>query len=844
MSDYLPIDLAASCNTDAKALGLERLPTTGLQAFLGIPFQISESNGAAAYIGFGPPPMGSGTITIAVEAAAHNIVFAHALLDTQIHEGDPPGRVVATYTFVYTDSVRVVSEIRERFEISVVPVAWGEHPFLAMPDQPDGLMDRFQGEWGQTGFRQTEARQAWPRDYYLWSWRNPRPETMIDHVEIAAVDTGQGASQARLIVAGITLGQVDEEPFRRTAGVPVMLTLPNKEDAAAPFALSVSVDRGVATFPFSLPEKTDDEFLQDTHAGWGEKQNTANSPSYVEIAATPSATVTIKKGDETLAAANWGELEKSGLVETERVRIEVVDTGRNWVHTTVLDDETGKPVPCRVHFRTPSGIPYAPHGHHAHVNSNLGTWHIDVGGDVRLGQVSYAYIDGKCQGWLPRGEVIVDVARGYEYEPLRERVSVQPGQRALELRLKRRENLNKERYFSGDTHVHFLSTQGSLTEAAAEDLDVVNLLLSQWGHLFTNSEEFTGRSSTAHDGETIVYASQENRQHLLGHLTLLGLKEPVMPWCSDGPSEAELGGNLETTLSYWADACHAQGGTVVIPHLPNPNAEPAALIATGRADSVEMLIHSPFFHLEYYRYLNGGYRLPLSGGTDKMDSGVPVGMYRTYAYIPPDEPFTYDNWCKALRSGNTFLSGGPMLRFTVDGKPIGSTLTLGNTGGTVEVEAVATSIFPIHSLEIVRGSHRPSQCEVVASTEDAKGVKELRVRAKVRIEDSTWLCARCAGPGYSAVKHHDSWQRGIMAHTSPVYLECGKREIFSPATMHYMLTLLDGSLQYIRNRAPQWKPGTVTHHHGEHDHMAFLERPFHEAIAAVHKKLHQHGIAH
>ena len=28
---------------------------------------------------------------------------------------------------------------------------------------------------------------------------------------------------------------------------------------------------------------------------------------------------------------------------------------------------------------------------------------------------------------------------------------------------------------------------------------------------------------------------------MLGHLTLWGLKEPVMPWCTDGPDEAELG---------------------------------------------------------------------------------------------------------------------------------------------------------------------------------------------------------------------------------------------------------------------------------------------------------------
>jgi hypothetical protein len=432
----------------------------------------------------------------------------------------------------------------------------------------------------------------------------------------------------------------------------------------------------------------------------------------------------------------------------------------------------------------------------------------------------------------------VDVARGFEYDPLRTQVRIDPGQRELTLRLKRH-HTPPQGYFSGDTHVHFLSTQGALIEAAAENLNVVNLLQSQWGHLFTNTEEFTGRPAVSGSGETIVYATQENRQHLLGHLSLLGLKEPVMPWCSGGPGEAELGGNLETTMSHWADACHAQGGTVIIPHLPNPNAEPAALIATGRADAVEMLEHNPFFHLEYYRYLNGGYRLPLVGGTDKMDSGVPVGLYRTYAYIPPDEPFTYDNWCKALRSGNTFLSSGPLLRLTVNGTPIGSTLSLSKNGGTVEVEVVATSIFPIHTLQLIQGGR------IVDSTEKTNGGHELHLHSILKITGSTWICARCAGPGYTAVSHHDSWHRGIMAHTSPIYVACGGvYDVFSSDTMHYMLTLLDGSLQYIRRRAPQWRAGTTTHHHGEDDHLAFLERPFHEAFSAIHKKMHDHGIPH
>ena len=260
----------------------------------------------------------------------------------------------------------------------------------------------------------------------------------------------------------------------------------------------------------------------------------------------------------------------------------------------------------------------------------------------------------------------MDVARGFEYEPLRTRVNIEPGQRELTLRLKRWVHMNAEGWYSGDSHVHFLSAQGSHTESQGEDLNIVNLLPSQWGNLFTNAEDFTGRPSISRDGNNIVYVGQENRQHFLGHLILWGLKEPVMPWCSDGPSEAELGGTLEITMSDWADQCHAQGGTVIIPHLPNPNGEPAALIASGRVDGVEMLRHAPFNHLEYYRYLNCGYRLPLVGGTDKMSSDVPVGIYRTYAYLPDGE-FSYDNWCRSVSQGRTFHSGGPIIHLSVDG---------------------------------------------------------------------------------------------------------------------------------------------------------------------------------
>jgi hypothetical protein len=835
MSDYEPLDLSAQCTVGADFVGKDARPPVGDRQFHGLPFQIGGEDASRCFIGW--EGSGGEAVTIPVGKEATHVLVAHTLLETKIHEGENVGRAVAYYVFRYEGGEEVRVPIRERFEVAVVPTDWGESCFLATPDRNDGLADRYRGPWGAIGFRQTEAQQAWPEAYYLWAWKNPHPERTLESIRIEPGDR-------KFLVAGITLSHLEEWPFVRTGKREVKITLPDPKDAEASgtwdreFNLEVEVDRGVATYPFRLPKESAEEFLQDDLKGWGEDQNRQSSPSYVEIAAIPSATVTVKNDTEELGQANWGELETKGKIEGPRVHLEVVDRGKNWVHVTVLDDETGKPIPSRVHFRSPEGIPYQPHGHHNHVNSNLGTWHSDIGGDLRLGQITYAYIDGKCQGWLPRGEVIVDVARGFEYEPLRQKVSIRPGQRELELRLKRWTNMNAQGWYSGDTHVHFLGGQGAHREAQGEDLNVVNLLQSQWGHLFTNTEDFTGGPTLSREGKTIVYCSQENRQHLLGHLTLLGLKEPVYPWCTDGPSEAELGGTLEATMSEWADACHAQGGTVVIPHLPNPNGEPAVLIATGRADAVEMLVHGSFQHVEYYRYLNGGYKLPLVGGTDKMESSVPVGLYRTYAYLSPEEEFTYDAWCAAVRAGRTFLSGGPMIRLTVEGAAVGDILKL--TGaGTVEAEAEAEGIFPLHTLEIVQ------QGQVVARTEEAKGARKLHLSARLKVDGNTWLAARCGGPNYTAIRHHDSWSRGIFAHTSPVYVAVsGEYSLFSPETAQYMLTLVEGGLSYIRHRAPHHPHGTVTHHHGEEDHIHHLEEPFHQAAAAIHKRMHELGIPH
>jgi hypothetical protein len=206
----------------------------------------------------------------------------------------------------------------------------------------------------------------------------------------------------------------------------------------------------------------------------------------------------------------------------------------------------------------------------------------------------------------------------------------------------------------------------------------------------------------------------------------------------------------------------------------------------------------------------------------------------------PDEEFNYESWCRHLRAGRTFLSAGPLIEFTVDGHQVGDIITLPGNGGTVEVEARAESILPIHRLEIVQ------QGRVVAATEEVGGTRQLALRERLSITGHTWLAARVGGPGYAdAARHVDVWQRGVMAHTSPIYVAVGGEWwLYDAQVAAYMLTLLDGSLDYIRTRSRQDQPHRITHAHGEVDHQAFLERPFQEALAAIHARMHRQGIPH
>jgi len=243
-------------------------------------------------------------------------------------------------------------------------------------------------------------------------------------------------------------------------------------------------------------------------------------------------------------------------------------------------------------------------------------------------------------------------------------------------------------------------------------------------------------------------------------------------------------------LTQWARQCKNQGGLVVLPHFPNPRAEHAASIISGDIDALEMTAWGnlyggidPYSLSDWYRYLNCGYFVPAVGGTDKMSATTAVGTVRTYARINNREAFTYAQWMDAVRRGDTFVTYGPLLEFSVEGKPSGTWLGLKRTGGTLDVEWNAASVtVPMSRVDlVVNGEIRESRR--VSS-------KECQGHWSVPIQKSSWIALLVRG-------HYKDKPEIIAAHSSPVMVRVEGSPFLAAADALTILEQIEGALAYL-----------------------------------------------
>ena len=757
---------------------LRRLPA-GECLFWGVPFHLGEEGADRSFVTVarGAGDQVAERATVAVGQKARRVLFAH--LCASAGDGaaslDGLGEQIGTYRIKLADGAEVEQVLRRRFEIHDVQVPWGHHPFLCRNCREfrSVPLDDLSGPWGRTQVGTITENGSDLEGWWIFAWENPTPDQEIVEIEVVS----NGATP--LVLGAITLSLEEGDP----------LVWPPREEIAIDVeggeAPTVEMERGVVARQDRLFAPGED-FVDSEVAGWGRGGQEVKEGAYVEIHGSPHGELKVEAGEDEAESFRWGEVLEEKEVKRGKVRVELVSPrGKQWVHVRVVDEDTGRPVGSRVHFRSSQGAYFAPHGHQEDVNT---AWFEDLGGDCKVNGVPYAYIDGTCQIELPVGAVYVEAVRGFEYAPVRQQLEIKPGQRHLTLKLKRAFDMKAQGFYSGDTHVHFLSSQSSQLEAAAEDVNVVHLLASKWGRLYTSWEEFTGGLSPTSSDDHLIWVSQENRQHVLGHISLLGLRDLVAPMCTGGPQEDWIGNEIQCLMADWAEACKSQGGLVIMPHMPVPDFENAANIVMGQADAAEMCWVWQGETIGqgergYYRWLNVGQKLPIVGGTDKMSNNRILAGSRTYAQIGDDEAFTFDNWCQAVRNGTTFASTGAMIDLRAEGQEMGGEIHLPGNGGSVAVQARAWSVWPLTAVELIVNGIS------VARQYADEGSREVEIDFKLKTEKPCWVAARCWGPHYTDAGP-------VMAHSSPVYIDVGGRRTFESGDGQYLLTHMEGGISW------------------------------------------------
>ena len=464
------------------------------------------------------------------------------------------------------------------------------------------------------------------------------------------------------------------------------------------------------------------------------------------------------------------------------------------VKIRVAEKGSKKAIPVKFHAHGESGEYLAPMDRHRQPNIE---WFEDYSVDfVNDGTHICTYIPGKTQIKLPLGKVYIEISRGFEISPVRKVIEITQETDEISFEIEKALFWREKGWVSADTHVHFLSPGSAMLEGSGEGVNIVNLLASQWGELMTNVGDFDGKTihgakTFGGDGEYMVRVGTENRQHVMGHISLLGYEgNIILPMTTGGPDESALGDPVEMLLTEWAMQCKKQNGVVILPHFPNPRLENAAAIISGGVDGVEMTSWGnlyggidPYSLTDWYRYLNCGYFVAAVGGTDKMSSGTAVGAIRTYAKIADDHEFTYDEWKESIRKGQTFVTYGPLIEFNVEGKPAGSRIDMSSNGGTVNITWEAASVtMPMSRVElIVNGEVKES---VAVSKWKGSGNWSFKVTG------SSWVALMVRG------KYPDKTEI-IAAHSSPVMISLKDSPMLVAADALTILDQVEGAMAYL-----------------------------------------------
>jgi TolB protein len=464
------------------------------------------------------------------------------------------------------------------------------------------------------------------------------------------------------------------------------------------------------------------------------------------------------------------------------------------VHLRVVDS-TGQEMPARVSITLPDGRSVVPDDAWRHADDAFDR-------AKRRYEYGYYHTSGSSVLTLPVGEAGLEVSSGPEHRVVRRSLAVAADSTtAVTVVLTRIDDPGSRGWTSGDLHVHmnyggsYRATPQTLAfQARAEGLNLVENLIVNKETRVPDVSYFTGAPDPVSTDRFILAHDQEFHTSYWGHTGLLGLRRNLLL--------PDYAGYVNTAVaSLYPDNADVsqlgreQGALFGYVHpfdeVPDPAQADVALTtalpvdaALGRLDYYEVMGFSD--HLSsarvWYQLLNTGFRIPAGAGTDAMTNFAslrgPVGTTRVY--VESGFPLDHRRWLAALKEGKTFVTNGPLLRFSTGQTGIGGELRL-RSRQRLEFRVSLRSNVPVDHLEIVRngaiaatiplGGDRTGIDTTIALTADRSGWYTLRAWSDKPAEPILDLYP--------------------FASTSPIYVLVGDAPIRSRADAEYFIAWID-----------------------------------------------------
>jgi hypothetical protein len=182
----------------------------------------------------------------------------------------------------------------------------------------------------------------------------------------------------------------------------------------------------------------------------------------------------------------------------------------------------------------------------------------------------------------------------------------------------------------------------------------------------------------------------------------------------------------------------------------------------------------------YYRFLNCGFRLGVSGGSAIGVMPVATGQHRVYAKI--DGPLTVHKYWEAVKAGRSFATSGPMLSLLADGQSMGAKLSVTSTSAKpIHLRTTVRSIDALESLQIVHNGRVVASLNLLGK--DAGEVLREMLSHDLFPQRSGWVIAR------AYFRAPDGLLR--QAHTSPIYFSVDEKPVAFAEDARYMLRWID-----------------------------------------------------